>query len=228
LAREQREPYSDRDQLAKDNKINDKIIMASLNLKSTDIEDEGTLLSWNDVESAGAFPMIGMCLGIVLTGVGVFFIDPSVPSAAFLGSVLAALFLGWIPGLILSLMFKGHAEREQPRSLAVFPKSIEHSGRAYHLDEVSRVEYGRKGDWNNSDPQTADHRQIRIWFEDADFIVVSENNWTAQVNHQLHRAIQDTIGGYQRRLKDVIYAEQETEQSLNPKGGKDGFGIPDY
>ena len=205
-----------------------RLSMASLNLKSTDIEDEGTLLSWNDVENAGVFPMIGMCLGIVLTGIGVFFIDLSEPAAAFLGAVLAALFLGWIPGLILSLIFKGHAEREQPRRLAVFPKCIEHNGGAYHLDEISRVEYGRKGDWNNSDPQTANHTQVRIWFEDAEFIVVSENNWTAQINHQLHRAIQDTIGRYQRQLKDLAYAEQEAEQNTTIPDDKGGFGIPDY
>lgn len=202
--------------------------MASLDLKTDGIEDEGTLLSWNDVESAGASPMISMVLGIILTGVGVFFIDPSDPSIAFLGAVLAAFFLGWIPGAILMLIVKGHVERERPRSLAVFPKSIEHDDRAYHLDEISRVEYGRKGDWNSSDPQTADHTQIRIWFEDAEFIVVSENNWTAQINHQLHKSIQDTIVSYQRQLKDLIYDEQEAEESPAPRSDGRGFGIPDY
>lgn len=202
--------------------------MSSHDLKIDAVEDEGTLISWNDVENAGALPIIGMCLGVVLTGVGVFSIDTSIPSAAFLGSVLVALFLGWIPGLVLSFIFKAYAEREQPRSLAVFQKFLVHNGRAYHLDEISRVEYGRKSEWNTSDPSTENHTEIRIWFDDTQFIVVSENNWTSKVNHELHSAIQKTITMYQRRLKDLIYDEQQAEKNLGKSERQRDFGIPDY
>lgn len=200
-------------------------LVADLNLKIEEIEDEGTSITWNDVQKNIAASLIAAMFGIVATGVGVYFIDTSNPSAAFLGAVLAAMFLGWIPALILYLIVAEFTKMPRPRRLDVFPKSIEHEGHAYHLDEVSRVEYGKRRDWDQSGTvEQNDHIQIRVWLEDARFIVVSENNWTTEVNHQLHNAIQGVISRYQSNLKNIAYEEQEQTEEPKPQG----FGIPDY
>lgn len=201
--------------------------MSSLSLKTEQVEGDGTRISWNDVVDGENAMWVGLCLSYPIAVLIIFLGVGPTHSGALPWSAFVAFFTFWLPGVPIGWMLKAYAEREQPRSLSVLPKALEYEGNYYHLDQISRVEYGRKGDWDTSDPQTRAYTQVRIWFEDSDFIVVSENNWTREINHRLHSKIQDVVGQYQRKLKDIAYADQEAQKGI-PTKDSGGFGIPDY
>jgi len=64
------------------------------------------------------------------------------------------------------------------------------------IGDISRIDYGRRGEWDMSDHKKKDRTQVRAWVRDEYSIVIAENNWTTTVNHKLR----DTIA---KALDDV-------------------------
>lgn len=106
-------------------------------------------------------------------------------------------------------------------SLIISKTAITHKSKRFSLANISRVEYGTRGQWDQSDHDKNHRYQIRLWFNDARYHVVSENDWVSAVNHEIQTEISNAI---QTVRRNTAKRAQPHFQTAKPNE----FGIPDY
>jgi hypothetical protein len=165
----------------------------------------------------------------VSLGIIVFLISPIVLVPLFGGSGehmigfgLAAVIIG-MPTIIIitNFIFEGNEHKAKPNNIQVTKTALIHQRKEFSLSAISRVEYGTRGQWDKSDTDKIHKTQIRLWIDDTFFHVVSENDWTDAVNHQIQSIINEAIS---QMRKEAAEEAQPHFQAAKPNE----FGIPDY
>lgn len=164
----------------------------------------------------------GWAIGVifVLCVIGMITLEPSQPGAA-LGIPLITIFIV-LPAtlLVIDVSAKVDKFRYSANEVSITKTVFKHTGRSYDVRAISRVDYGSRGEWDMSDISTKNRTQIRVWFEDNNFIVISENDWVASVNHQIRNAIDKALLEVRKTASKDKHVEEH--------GKKGDFGIPEY
>jgi len=114
----------------------------------------------------------------------------------------------------------------ESRYIVITNKMVKTKFGTVPLGNVSRVEYNSRSAWDNSKKHHSGNTQVRIWADDRDSIIAAQNDWTTEVNHKIHRAIQDEIRAMQKSLLVGETPVDTTEPPKKPPSGN--FGMPDY
>lgn len=196
-----------------------------------DRQGDATAIAWRDALSNRRFwfwlAQSGSLLAFGMALLVLFVLD-DVWTAG--GIALLLMFFGPLTVMavtgILGWIFKFRYRR---RRLVIAPGELRVGRRRYNRSAISRVEYGSRGQWDRSKPELAGRTQIRIWFDDLDYLVVAENDWTAAVNHKIQQVISREL---QRAAAPAFAGPavtwQRPEPAPSPQPQTTGrFGMPD-
>lgn len=146
--------------------------------------------------------------------------------AAFAANMTNAFFFPIIwGGIVIAAALFLKMSRARPRRVAFTKDNMIFEGHAYPLDQISRIAYAPRGEWDGSDPEKDRLSQIRIWFQD-DYvsIVVAENNWLREYNHEIQQSLERAILTMRSEKEEEEQAQARTAEAA----GHPGFGIPVY
>ena len=181
-------------------------------------------ITWTDSQPKGPYSMAPYYTSIPFTIAVSFIIGSWYEIHPVLNLIIGSL--ASIPvGVFVFFMFYAISGKPIHRHLNISPTHITSRGSSIALNDLSRVEYGARADWDKSDRNRNHLTQIRAWEKDARFIVLAENNWTTAINHEIHRTIQDLIAEIRLAQGNKSEAPQIPATEAEAKGN---FGIPDY
>lgn len=115
--------------------------------------------------------------------------------------------------------------RTKSRRIVFNREHMVFEGHRFPLGKISRVAYSSRGQWDSSDFEKNNDAQIRVWFqEDMRSLVVGENRWTNEINHEIQQTLERAIMHFRRAAAE---AEQEKLRK-DAEASRASFGIPSY
>ena len=108
-------------------------------------------------------------------------------------------------------------------AVIVSKSGIEHNGMTFGHDQISRIEYDKKSQWSSVQQGCFNAIEIRIWFADRNFYVISENAWEKRINHEIKSTIDEAV----TFMKKASVKEAQQEEHGKPDDSND-FGMPEY
>lgn len=191
-----------------------------LNLSAT-WHDDTLRIAWNDVIANDQNKPIQWIIALVwfpLFLVSIF-TGLSGGGLSFMGILLVVL-------IVVVVWFRS-GSTTVPNHVDFSIQTITFKGRNYATTDITRFDYGVKSKLTGITPQKdsdgnsmSDPTLIRMWVNDSAPVIISANNWSFDVCHEIRDALDQA-------LQKVRAGEKEA--SKEAKFGKMGdFGVPDY
>lgn len=185
-----------------------------LNLKTVWIDDKTARVSWNDALSNAldkgrvGFWLFAFCVlvfgGMIVAASGDYFGTGILMMLSSFGC--------------LFMMVRSHTK---PNMIEISPDGVLHNGLLLDARRISRVEYGLRSQWTGRNVgKEIDPTQIRLWFDDRVFHVISTNIWETQINHEIKAEIEDVLR--------KVNKEKAVSQRIETHGKTGNFGMPEY
>lgn len=206
--------------------------MASLNYNIEETET-GYEVSWNDVrpiiETSKPFAMILAFLGGTgfISLVATLFLTKYYFHNYLLAYAMISLAIVGLMAMGLKMGLNGTIARHLKieNDCLKFEEATSQPKKMWQeipLKDITRITYGKRSEWDQSDRERNHFSQIRIWvLNDIASYVLSENEWTTEVNHKLHGLLNDLFS----KLKADRFEEQHTSEAA---AENTDFGLPDY
>lgn len=203
----------------------------NLNLQTTQLGQDRIKVSWNDAcrrdFDEGATDNFAILAAVFFIGSVILLLylaieADAIQPMAYIGLLIAVL--------VAMVQIINIPTRAFPKSnaLIVTRTGIEHRGHKFNHGAISRIEYEKKSQWSSVPKSCFDAMEIRVWFADKTFYVISENAWERRINHEIKSTIDEAVSALTKRPDPQSDHTQKARPSPDQTRKPNNYGMPDY
>lgn len=203
----------------------------NLNLQTTQLGQDRIKVSWNDAcrrdFEEGARDNFVIFAAVFFIGSAIFLLYLAIEADAIGPTAYIGLLIAVLVAMVQIIKIPTRAFPKS-NSLIVTRTGLEHHGHTFDHGAISRIEYERKSQWSNVPKTCFDPMEIRVWFADKTFYVISENAWERRVNHEIKSTIDEAVAALTKRPAPQSDHTQKARPSPDQTRKSNNYGMPDY